>query len=34
VRYLDVLELPGGGRRLFYEAPRPDGAHELRSEPA
>jgi hypothetical protein len=29
VRYLDVL-----GGRLFYEAARPDGAHELRTEPA
>ena len=26
VRYLDVLELPGGGARLFYEAPLPDGS--------
>ena len=32
VRYLDVLALPGGGWRLFYEAPLPDGSHELRSE--
>jgi hypothetical protein len=32
VRYLDVLALPGGGWRLFYEAPLADGSHELRTE--
>ena len=31
-RYLDVLPLPRGSRRLFYEAPRASGAHELRTE--
>lgn len=32
VRYVDAIALPGGGHRLYYEAPRPDGAHELRTE--
>jgi hypothetical protein len=32
VRYLDVLRLPGGGHRIWYEARLPDESHELRTE--
>jgi len=32
VRYVDAVREPGGALRLFYEAPRSDGAHELRTE--
>ena len=32
VRYLDVLPLPGGGHRIWYEARLSDLSHELRTE--
>ena len=31
-RYLEVLPLPGGGFRIWYEARLPDESHELRTE--
>ncbi|MEV0134394.1 hypothetical protein AB0H83_38795 [Dactylosporangium sp. NPDC050688] len=31
VRYLEILALPGGRHRAYFEARRPDGAHELRT---
>lgn len=32
LRYMDIVELPNGGARIYFEYTRPDGAHDLRTQ--
>jgi hypothetical protein len=32
VRYLEVVPMPAGGFRIFYESPKPDASHDLLTE--
>jgi len=32
VRYLEVVPVPSGGFRIFYESPKPDASHDLLTE--